>query len=128
MAIRRNGKEPRRRTGKFILREDMAIRVIGDADEAAELLRRYVHEKTGISLGNAPDGVVMVTQEPALRGLGEEGYALLVSSHAVMLRASTPAGLRNGVDQFRKLLSAGGWVSAADLTHLTAPAAASAWM
>ncbi|GHH32870.1 glycoside hydrolase family 20 zincin-like fold domain-containing protein [Lentzea cavernae] len=128
MAIRRQGKEPRRRTGHFVLRGDMDIRVIGNAEEAAKLLRRHVRDATGIVLGNSPEGVVMVTHEPAMRGLGEEGYALLVSSHAVMLRAATPAGLLNAVEQFRRLLSAGGTVTAADLTHLTAPAVAPAWM
>ncbi|MDX3659944.1 glycoside hydrolase family 20 zincin-like fold domain-containing protein [Streptomyces sp. ID05-26A] len=128
MAIRKHGKEPRRRTGHFVLRRDMDIRVIGNANEAAQQLRRIVRETTGIVLGNSRDGVVMVTHEPAMRGLGEDGYALLVSEHAVMLRAATPAGLRNAVEQFRRLLSAGGTVTAADLTHLTAPAVAPAWM
>ncbi|MFD9701100.1 glycoside hydrolase family 20 zincin-like fold domain-containing protein [Lentzea sp. NPDC059081] len=128
MAIRRHDREPRRRTGRFVVHPDMAIRVIGDADEAAKLIRRYVRETTGIVLGNSPEGVVMVTHEPALRGLGEDGYALLVSPHAVMLRAAAPAGLLHGVAQFRLLLSPGGFVTAADLTHLTAPAVAPAWM
>ncbi|MFD4672515.1 glycoside hydrolase family 20 zincin-like fold domain-containing protein [Lentzea sp. NPDC058450] len=128
MAIRRQGKEPRRRTGEFVLRDGMSIRAIGNAQEAARLLRAHVRETTGIVLGNSPDGIVMVTHEPAMRGLGEDGYALLVSPNAVMLRAATPAGLLNGVEQFRRLVSAGGTVPATDLTHLTAPAVAPAWM
>jgi hypothetical protein len=128
MAIRTHDKEPRRRTGQFVLREDMDIRVIGDAEEEARLVRRHVREITGIVLGSSPEGVVIVTHEPALRGLGEEGYALLVSPHAIMLRAGTKAGLCNGVEQFRRLLSPAGRVPATDLTHLTAPAVAPAWM
>ncbi|MFD4635807.1 glycoside hydrolase family 20 zincin-like fold domain-containing protein [Lentzea sp. NPDC058436] len=128
MAISRHGKQPRRRTGHFVLKADMDIRVIGNANEAAQRLRRVVRETTGMTLGDSRDGVVMVTHEPALRGLGEDGYALLVSPHAVMLRAATPAGLLNAVEQFRRLLSADGTVTAADLTHLTAPAVAPAWM
>ena len=128
MAIRRNGREPRRRTGHFQLHGGMDIRVIGNGEEAAKLLRRYVHEVTGVVLGNSPEGMVMVTHEPAMRGLGEDGYALLVSPNAVMLRAATPEGLVNGVRLFRLLLSPNGRVPAADLTHLTAPAVAPAWM
>ncbi|SFR25816.1 Glycosyl hydrolase family 20, domain 2 [Lentzea waywayandensis] len=128
MAVRRHDKEPRRRTGQFLLCKGMDIRTIGNAGEAAKLLRRHVHEETGIVLGNSPDGVVMVTHEPAMRGLGEDGYALLVSPNAIMLRAATPAGLLHGVEQLRRLLSPGGRVPAVDLTHLTAPAVAPAWM
>jgi hypothetical protein len=107
----------RRRTGVFVLRPDMDIRVSGNADEAAKLLRRYVREETGITLGQSREGVVMVAHEPALRGLGAEGYALLVSPQAVMLRAATPAGLRHGVQCLRELLAPNGEVPAVDLQH-----------
>lgn len=104
-----------RRTGTFALTEDVTIRVTGQARTAVAMLREHIRVHTGHTLAESPDGKLMVTLDPALRGLGTEGYALLVSPHAVMLRARTQAGLRHGVQSFRQLMTPDGTVRAADL-------------
>lgn len=104
-----------RRTGAFALTEDVAVRVNGQARTAAALLREHIFRQTGYLLAESADGMLMVSHDPAMRGLGPEGYALLVSNTAVMLRASTQAGLRHGVQSFRQLMTADGTVRAADL-------------
>ncbi|WP_053732767.1 glycoside hydrolase family 20 zincin-like fold domain-containing protein [Nocardia sp. NRRL S-836] len=104
-----------RRTGAFALAEDVTIRVTGQARTAAAMLRELIFRETGHTLAESPDGTLMVTLDPALRGLGPEGYALLVSPNAVMLRARTQAGLRHGVQSFRQLMTPDGTVRAADV-------------
>ncbi|PWK87308.1 glycosyl hydrolase family 20 [Lentzea atacamensis] len=104
-----------RRTGAFPLTEEVAVRVTGQARTAAALLREHIFRQTGYLLAESPDGMLMVTHDPAMRGLGPEGYALLVSNHAVMLRAGTQAGLRHGVQSFRQLMTRDGTVRAADV-------------
>ncbi|WP_237047806.1 glycoside hydrolase family 20 zincin-like fold domain-containing protein [Lentzea guizhouensis] len=98
-----------------MLEEDVTIRVTGQARTAAAMLREHIFRQTGHTLAESPDGRLMVTLDPALRGLGPEGYALLVSPNAVMLRARTQAGLRHGVQSFRQLMTQDGTVRAADV-------------
>ncbi|SDG66650.1 Glycosyl hydrolase family 20, domain 2 [Lentzea fradiae] len=104
-----------RRTGSFVLTEDVTVRVTGQARTAAALLREHVFRQTGYLLAESQDGMLMVSHDPAMRGLGPEGYALLVSNDAVMLRAGTQAGLRHGVQSFRQLMTDDGTVRAADV-------------
>lgn len=104
-----------RRTGAFALTEDVTVRVTGQARTAAALLREHIFTQTGYTLAESPDGMLMVSHDPAMRGLGQEGYALLVSNNAVMLRAGTQAGLRHGVQSFRQLMTRDGTVRAADV-------------
>ena len=105
-----------RRTGSFVLTEDVAVRVTGQARTAAAMLREHVFNQTGYLLAESPDGMLMVSHDPAMRGLGPEGYALLVSNDAVMLRAGTQAGLRHGVQTFRQLMTRDGTVRARSIT------------
>ncbi|SDP87545.1 glycoside hydrolase family 20 zincin-like fold domain-containing protein [Lentzea jiangxiensis] len=104
-----------RRTGSFVLTEDVTVRVTGQARTAAAMLREHIFRQTGYLLAESPDGMLMVSHDPAMRGLGPEGYALLVSNDAVMLRAGTQAGLRHGVQSFRQLMTGDGTVRAADV-------------
>jgi hypothetical protein len=104
-----------RRSGAFALTEDVTVRVNGQARTAAAMLREHIFRQTGYLLAESQDGMLMVTHDPAMRGLGPEGYALLVSNHAVMLRAGTQAGLRHGVQSFRQLMTRDNTVRAADV-------------
>jgi hexosaminidase len=95
-----------RTTGHFTFDESTAVRADGDARGAADLLRTCLAPATGLPLRPAADGRVVFSVDPALGGLGEEGYGLTVGPDTLLLRAARPAGLLNGVQTIRQLLPA----------------------
>ncbi|MFH8804630.1 beta-N-acetylhexosaminidase [Streptomyces sp. NPDC017936] len=98
---------PRRlspRPGRYRLDDATRLRVTPGAERAADLLRTYLAPATGLRLDHADDGAFVLVLDPALTGLGEEGYGLTVSAHGVLLRAARPAGLLRGVQTVRQLL------------------------
>ncbi|WP_282086821.1 beta-N-acetylhexosaminidase [Streptomyces tendae] len=98
---------PRRlstRSGRFRLDGTTRLRVTPGAGPAAALLRTLLAPATGLRLDSATDGTFVLALDPALTGLGEEGYGLTVSPHGVLLRAASPAGLLRGVQTVRQLL------------------------
>ncbi|MYZ36072.1 MULTISPECIES: beta-N-acetylhexosaminidase [unclassified Streptomyces] len=91
--------------GKFTLDEHTAVRAApGGAEDAAALLRTLLAPATGLPLPGADDGRIVFVLDPALGGLGEEGYGLTVGADAVLLRAGGRAGLLRGVQTLRQLL------------------------
>ncbi|MFE0674840.1 beta-N-acetylhexosaminidase [Streptomyces sp. NPDC058867] len=92
------------RSGRFRLDATTRLRVTPGAESAADLLRTYLRPATGPRLEHAEDGTFVLALDPALRGLGEEGYGLTVSPHGVLLRAARPTGLLRGVQTIRQLL------------------------
>ncbi|MFJ2745903.1 beta-N-acetylhexosaminidase [Streptomyces sp. NPDC087440] len=90
--------------GEFVLDGATALRVGPGAEAAAALLRTLLRPATGLPLPASPDGRIVLAVDPALSGLGEEGYGLTVGTDAVMLRAARPAGLLNGIQTLRQLL------------------------
>ncbi|WP_435822275.1 beta-N-acetylhexosaminidase [Actinacidiphila alni] len=92
--------------GHFTFDESTAVRADGAARAAADLLRTYLAPATGLPLRPAADGRVVFSLDPALGGLGDEGYGLTVGPDAVLLRAAKPAGLLHGVQTIRQLLPA----------------------
>ncbi|MGW6540983.1 beta-N-acetylhexosaminidase [Streptomyces sp. NPDC055051] len=98
---------PRRlspRPGRFRLDRTTRLRVAPGAEPAADLLRTYLTPATGLSPEHADDGTFVLALDPALTGLGEEGYGLTVAEHGVLLRAARPTGLLRGVQTVRQLL------------------------
>ncbi|MBB5802321.1 hexosaminidase [Saccharothrix ecbatanensis] len=94
-----------RRHGRFTLDRDTAIRATPGAQGAARLLRALVRPATGLPLPLHEDGRVVFALDDRLIGLGDEGYALTVNEHAVVLRAATRHGLAHGVQTIRQLMS-----------------------
>lgn len=92
------------RTGHFTLTEETALRLTPGAEPVAELLRATLAPATGLPLPASADGRISLVVDPALTGLGPEGYGLTVGADAVLLRAAGPAGLRHGVATLRQLL------------------------
>ncbi|MFB7513217.1 beta-N-acetylhexosaminidase [Streptomyces sp. NPDC056144] len=92
------------RPGGFRLDTTTRLRVAPSAEGAADLLRTYVGPATGLRLEPAEDGAFVLALDPALTGLGEEGYGLTVSAGGVLLRAARPTGLLRGVQTIRQLL------------------------
>lgn len=98
---------PRRlsaRSGRFRLDRTTRLRVTPGAGPAAVLLRTLLAPATGLPLDSAADGAFVLALDPALTGLGDEGYGLTVSPQGVLLRAARPAGLLRGVQTVRQLL------------------------
>ncbi|PAM98215.1 beta-hexosaminidase [Streptomyces sp. Alain-F2R5] len=98
---------PRRlstRAGRFRLDDTTRLRVTPGAEPAAALLRTLLAPATGLRLDTAPDGAFVLALDPALTGLGDEGYGLTVSPRGALLRAARPAGLLRGVQTLRQLL------------------------
>ncbi|MEV0848213.1 beta-N-acetylhexosaminidase [Streptomyces sp. NPDC049954] len=93
-----------RRSGHFVLDPHTRVHADSGAQEAADLLRALLRPATGLSLGPSPDGRIVLALDPALSGLGEEGYGLTVGPDALLLRAARPAGLLHGVQTIRQLL------------------------
>ena len=97
------------RAGQFRL---TALTVIwSDAASApvARQLARYLEPATGFAFvvrttGTPPANSITLRQDPSLRRLGGEGYALDASSARVSLRAAEPAGLFYAVQTLRQLL------------------------
>ncbi|WP_370416610.1 beta-N-acetylhexosaminidase [Streptomyces fradiae] len=93
------------RPGRFRLDHTTRLRVAPGAEGAADLLRTYLAPVTGPGrLEHAEDGAFVLALDPALTGLGEEGYGLTVSSGGVLMRAARPTGLLRGVQTVRQLL------------------------
>ncbi|MFJ5708041.1 beta-N-acetylhexosaminidase [Streptomyces sp. NPDC093105] len=92
------------RPGGFRLDTATRLRVAPGAERAARLLRGYLTPATGLRLDHADDGTFVLALDPALTGLGEEGYGLTVATHGVLLRAARPTGLLRGVQTVRQLL------------------------
>ncbi|MFG3102168.1 beta-N-acetylhexosaminidase [Streptomyces sp. NPDC048182] len=92
------------RGGHFRLDAGTRLRVTPGAGPAAALLRTLLAPATGLALPAAEDGAFVLALDPALTGLGEEGYGLTVSRQGVLLRAGRPAGLLRGVQTMRQLL------------------------
>ncbi|AJE80622.1 beta-hexosaminidase [Streptomyces albus] len=92
------------RTGAFRLDTGTGLRLGPGTEPAARLLRTLLAPATGLPLPAAADGAFVLVLDPALSGLGEEGYGLTVSPHRVLLRAARPAGLLRGVQTVRQLL------------------------
>ncbi|MBC9713616.1 beta-N-acetylhexosaminidase [Streptomyces sp. TRM66268-LWL] len=93
-----------RQSGQFILDTETTLHLAPGADRAATLLRL----RTGLPLRAAADSSFVLAIDPALSGLGDEGYGLTVGRDAVLLRARTDAGLVNGVHTISALIERGG--------------------
>ncbi|MFB7371381.1 beta-N-acetylhexosaminidase [Streptomyces sp. NPDC056222] len=90
--------------GRFTFDADTALKIAPGARVAAELLRTLLGPATGLRLPERPDGPVVLALDPALGGLGDEGYGLTVGPEGVLLRAARPGGLLAGVQTLRQLL------------------------
>ncbi|UUN30535.1 beta-N-acetylhexosaminidase [Streptomyces sp. FIT100] len=90
--------------GRFTFDDTTALRVPPGTGHAAALLRELLAPATGLPLPAHPDGRVVLALDPALTGLGAEGYGLTVGPDAVLLRAARPEGLLHGVQTLRQLL------------------------
>ncbi|EGX55665.1 beta-hexosaminidase [Streptomyces zinciresistens K42] len=91
-------------SGRFSLGPDTCLRVGKGAEPAARLLRTLLAPATGLPLRSAGDGAVVLVLDPALAGLGDEGYGLTVGPRSVLLRAARVTGLLRGVQTLRQLL------------------------
>ncbi|MEV7834271.1 beta-N-acetylhexosaminidase [Streptomyces subrutilus] len=90
--------------GHFTLDAHTALRAGPGTEDAAALLREVLAPATGLPLPPRSDGRIVLLLDPALGGLGAEGYGLDISPEAVVLRAARPAGLLLGVQTLRQLL------------------------
>ncbi|AVH98823.1 beta-hexosaminidase [Streptomyces cinereoruber] len=90
--------------GRFTFDAATALKVTPGAEGAARLLRTLLGPATGLPLPARPDGSVVLALDPALTGLGEEGYGLTVGTGGVLLRAADPRGLLAGIQTLRQLL------------------------
>ncbi|WP_308013451.1 beta-N-acetylhexosaminidase [Streptomyces beigongshangae] len=92
------------RPGHFTLDAGTALRIGEGAGPAADLLRTLLAPATGLPLPPSPDGRFALALDTGSGSLGEEGYALTVDPHGVLLRAAHPTGLLRGVQTVRQLL------------------------
>lgn len=92
--------------GRFTFDTDTALKIAPGAGAAAELMRALLGPATGLRLPERPDGPVVLALDPALTGLGDEGYGLTVGPEGILLRAAGPRGLLAGVQTLRQLLPA----------------------
>ncbi|MEU3298699.1 beta-N-acetylhexosaminidase [Streptomyces sp. NPDC006678] len=91
-------------SGRFTFDTGTALRVAPGAEHAAVLLRELLAPATGLPLPTHPDGRVVLALDPALTGLGTEGYGLTAGPDAVLLRAARLEGLLRGIQTLRQLL------------------------
>lgn len=100
--------------GVFELRENMTILVedgSGELLEIAELLADTLNPATGfnltVSASSATEpaaGSILLTTAGADADLGEEGYELIATADALLIRAPHSAGVFYGVQTLRQLL------------------------
>ncbi|MGW2201423.1 beta-N-acetylhexosaminidase [Streptomyces sp. NPDC001774] len=90
--------------GRFTFDHTTALKTARGAEGAARLLRTLLGPATGLPLPERSDGTVVLALDPALTGLGEEGYGLTVGTEGVLMRAARPQGLLAGVQTLRQLL------------------------
>lgn len=94
------------RPGRFTLDRRTCLRSLPGTEAASDLLRTLLAPATGLPLTASPDGRIVLTLDPRLSGLGEEGYGITVGPQALLLRAAQPTGLLRGVQTIRQLLPA----------------------
>lgn len=99
----------------FTISDSMPIVVDAQTDEAlrvAEVLATLLRPASGFTIPvtrgpmASPRGIFLRV-DPARSEMGDEGYALTVTSDGVRLEARTPAGLFHGVQTIRQLLPFG---------------------
>ncbi|MDE3066622.1 MAG: beta-N-acetylhexosaminidase [Verrucomicrobiota bacterium] len=98
--------------GEFHLRPDTKILASLASLGTAKQLAARLRPSTGYPLkvhtkffsDTAADNAILLTTRNARTNLGPEGYELTVSTHSVVLRAPTQAGLFYGAQTLRQLL------------------------
>lgn len=98
--------------GSFTLTPQTRLYVDCHSCVTAELLARRLRPSTGYPLkihwkffGSVRDNSILLTTKNADTNLGSEGYDLLVTTNAIIIRAPTQAGLFYGSQTLLQLLS-----------------------
>ena len=102
-------KEMTQLPGVFTLRPETAILAASDSRATAKLLAERLRAGTGFrfpvrSPGSSSTGDILLTTNASDASLGPEGYELLVTPDAVVIRAPSQAGLFYGAQTFLQLL------------------------
>jgi hexosaminidase len=101
--------------GSFELSASSQIIVSPDSEAMLQIgqrLAEYLRGATGFPLpvaplgGALPEGAIHLTSESADSSLGDEGYSLSVTTHAVRIASPQPAGVFYGLQTLRQLLPA----------------------
>ena len=97
--------------GAFTLTPQTDIYADWRSHETAELLAQRLRKSTGYPLNihwnvfsSPPQNAIILTTKNANTNLGDEGYSLIVTTNAAVIRAPTQAGLFYGGQTFLQLL------------------------
>lgn len=93
--------------GRFVLASDTRVVVTDGTRDLGERLRAYLRPPTGFRLdlaGRAGANTISLTLDRKLKGLGPEGYRLVVRPDRVEIRAPERAGVFYGLQTLRQLL------------------------
>ncbi|MGC4048084.1 MAG: family 20 glycosylhydrolase [Armatimonas sp.] len=96
-----------RTAGSFSLNQKVTIGTDAGSRPAAALLSGWLQAATGRAPKASSRGSITLKVNPALTGLGTEGYRLEVTPTNVSLSAPKYAGIVNGLQTFRQLWPTG---------------------
>lgn len=97
------------RTARFTLTGATTIQATRETAQLARQLAGYLAPATGFDLpirttGTPVSNRIVLSLDPTLTRLGDEGYTLDVTSNAITIRAPKPNGIFYGIQSLRQLL------------------------
>src|SRR5688572_13288406 len=89
--------------GEFVLAPNASIAATGELESLGRMLQGHLSPSTGYRLSVGKNGNISLGLDRRLKGLGPEGYRLVVGPDRIEIRAPERAGVFYGIQTLRQL-------------------------